>query len=182
MMFLLTVTFYLTIHYSSMVTCLPPDLTSFDPKVNQLLDRMTIEEKVGQMTQVTIDVILTDANKPWNQIEINPEKLRIAVHDYKVGSILNVAGTGAYSLEQWHGFINMIQDSASNTNLKIPILYGLDSIHGASYVRDSVLFPQGIAMAATFNPSLAKDLGRITAHQTRAAGVPWNFYPQVDIG
>ncbi|CAF4387668.1 unnamed protein product, partial [Adineta steineri] len=66
---------------------------------------MSDEEKVGQMTQVTINSILKDPSKPWNEIEVDPDKLRIAIQDYKIGSILNVAETGAYALSQWQDII-----------------------------------------------------------------------------
>ena len=143
---------------------------------------MTDEEKVGQMTQVTINLILKDATKPWDQIEVDPVKLTTAIRDYKLGSILNAAETGAYDLAKWHDIITKIQDEANKTRLRIPVLYGIDSIHGATYVRDAVLFPQATGLAATFNPNLARELGKIVAHQTRAAGIPWSFHPQVDTG
>jgi beta-glucosidase len=66
--------------------------------------------------------------------------------------------------------------------LKIPVLYGIDSIHGANFVRNSVLFPHAIALASTFNTTLVREIGKISAYQTRAAGIPWSFHPQVDIG
>ncbi|CAF1005287.1 unnamed protein product [Rotaria sordida] len=160
----------------------PPPLTSYDDQVNALLNQMTDEEKVGQMTQITINLILKDPSKPPPEIEVDPAKLAIAIKDYKVGSILNVAETGAYSLTQWHTIIGKIQDEARDTRLHIPVLYGIDSIHGANYIQNAVLFPQAIALAATFNTTLAHALGRIVAHQTRAAGIPWDFHPQVDVG
>lgn len=159
----------------------PPALSSFDDRVNDLLGKMTVEEKVGQMVQITINLILKDAALPWDQIEVDPEKLVIAIQNYKVGSILNVAETGAYSVSQWHDIITKIQDEASKTRLSIPVLYGIDSIHGANYIQNAVLFPQATGLAATFNPSLANDLGKIVAHQTRAAAIPWAFHPQVDV-
>jgi beta-glucosidase len=160
----------------------PPPLKSYDAQVNTLLNKMTDEEKVGQMTQITINLILKDPTKPWDQIEVDPIKLSTAIQDYKIGSILNVAETGAYGLSQWHDIIGKIQDEAQKTRLSIPVLYGIDSIHGANYVQNSVLFPQAIALAATFNTTLVREIGKVSAHQTRAAGIPWNFHPQVDIG
>jgi beta-glucosidase len=160
----------------------PPPLPTYDKQVNALLSQMTDEEKVGQMTQITIDLILKDPTKPWNQIEIDPIKLTTAIQKYKIGSILNVANTGAYSLEQWQDIIGKIQDEAAKSPLKIPVLYGIDSIHGANYVRNSVLFPHAIALAATFNTTMVREIGKIVAHQTRATGIPWSFYPKVDVG
>lgn len=169
------------INLQLILTALPP-LTSYDDKVNKLLEQMTDEEKVGQMTQITINLILKDPAKPWDQIEVDPDKLIAAIQSYKVGSILNVAETGAYPLDKWHDIIGKIQDEAQKSRLSVPVLYGIDSIHGANYIRHAVLFPQATGLAATFNTTLAHELGRIVAHQTRAAGIPWSFHPQVDIG
>ena len=148
-----------------------------EAQVDALLRQMTAEEKVGQMTQVTIDVV----SRQGNPHQLDPSKLQTAVDHYKVGSILNVMGH-AYTVDHWHEIINQIQDAAAKTRLKIPVLYGLDSIHGANYVMGSTLFPQAFALAATWNPELAERAGEISAFQTRAAGIPWNFYPVLDIG
>ena len=171
--------FALSIH---LVLSVPPLLTSFDSEINGLLAQMSDEEKVGQMTQVNIEVILKDPTKPWYDIEIDPAKLIIAVREYKIGSIMGVAATGAYSLPQWYNIIEQIQDEAAKSRLKIPVLYGIDSIHGANFIQNAVLFPQAIGLASTFNTTLVRELGKIVAHQTRASGIPWSFHPQVDIG
>ncbi|CAF1592120.1 unnamed protein product, partial [Didymodactylos carnosus] len=154
----------------------------YEDEINTLIAQMTPEEKVGQMTQVTIDLILKNPNALADLTEVDANKLNDTVHKYKVGSILNVAAGGAYSLNKWHEIIKQVQDSANKTRLQIPILYGIDSIHGANYIQNALLFPQAIGLAATFNPELAHDIGKIVAHQTRAAGIPWNFYPVVDVG
>jgi beta-glucosidase len=160
----------------------PPPLSTYDKQVNALLAQMTDEEKVGQMTQVTLDLILKNPNAPWDQIQVDPVKLARAIQDYKIGSILNVAQAGATPLDEWHTIIGQIQDEAQKTRLNIPIIYGIDSIHGAGYVQDSIIFPHATGLAATFNTTLAREIGKISAHQTRAAGIPWSFHPQVDIG
>src|SRR5579864_5495762 len=148
-----------------------------ESRVDALLKQMTVEEKAGQMTQVTIDVV----SRNGEPHQLDPSKLQTAVDRYKVGSILNVMDH-AYTVDHWHEIINQIQDAALKTRLQIPVLYGLDSIHGANYVLGAALFPQAIAMAATWNPELAQRAGEISAFQTRAAGIPWNFYPVLDIG
>ena len=148
-----------------------------DDRADALLKQMTAEEKVGQMTQVTIDVVSRDGEPH----QLDPLKVQTAVDHYKVGSILNVMGH-AYTVDHWHEIINQIQDAAAKTRLKIPVLYGLDSIHGANYVMGSTLFPQAFGLAATWNPALAERAGEVSAFQTRAAGIPWNFYPVLDIG
>ena len=147
------------------------------------ISKMTIEEKVGQMTQLNLDVVCEgEVYKLVEPHHLDSAKLHTALVDYHVGSILNCGGH-AYPREQWHEIIGGIQKVATTeTNLKIPILYGIDAIHGANYVTGSTLFPQQLAQAATFNPSLTEEGGRITAYETRAAGIPWNFSPVLDVG
>src|SRR6267154_1094775 len=148
-------------------------------KIEALLKRMTLEEKVGQMTQLAIGMI---SNGRDQSIQIDPAKLDKAVVGYGVGSILNVSEQ-ALTADRWHEIINQIQDSATKkTRLGIPMIYGIDSIHGANYVQGSTLFPQEIGMAATWNPELMKRGSEIAAMETRAAGIPWSFSPVLDIG
>ncbi|MEO6723044.1 MAG: glycoside hydrolase family 3 N-terminal domain-containing protein [Ferruginibacter sp.] len=150
--------------------------TSVDKKVNQLISTMTLEEKVGQMTQVTLGVVGTETDG-----ELDAAKLKDAVINHKVGSILNVTGH-ALSVQQWHALLTQIADEAKKTRLKIPIIYGLDGIHGQTYTLDATLFPQSIAMAASRNIGLAKAATKATANELRASGVRWNFAPVLDIG
>jgi beta-glucosidase len=151
----------------------------YSQKIDALLKRMTLEEKVGQMTQLAIGMV---ANGRDQEIQIDPKKLEKAVVRYGVGSILNVAEQ-ALTVDRWHEIINQIQDSATKkTRLGIPVIYGIDSIHGANYVRGATLFPQEIGMAATWNPELMKRGSEISAMETRAAGIPWSFSPVLDIG
>src|SRR6266404_119554 len=148
-------------------------------KIEALLKRMTLEEKVGQMTQLAIGMV---ANGRDQNIQIDPAKLDKAVVRYGVGSILNVSEQ-ALTVDRWHEIINQIQNSAvKKTRLGIPMIYGIDSIHGANYVQGSTLFPQEIGMAATWNPELMKKGSEISAMETRAAGIPWSFSPVLDIG
>jgi beta-glucosidase len=148
-------------------------------KIEALLKRMTLEEKVGQMTQLAIGMISTGRDQ---NIRIDPAKLDKAIVHYGVGSILNVSEQ-ALTVDRWHEIINQIQDSATKkTRLGIPMIYGIDSIHGANYVQGSTLFPQEIGMAATWNPELMKRGSEIAAMETRAAGIPWSFSPVLDIG
>lgn len=161
----------------------PTDRQHFSAEVEQLLSEMSVEEKAGQMTQINIDVIMK--GKIYNLIEpqrIDTAKLLEAITKYKVGSVLNVGGH-AYDLDQWHYIINNIQEVAvEKGDRQIPVLYGIDAIHGANYTLGSVLFPQQLAQAATFNPSLVKRGAEITAYEVRASGIPWNFSPVLDLG
>ena len=151
----------------------------FTQKIEDLVKRMTLEEKVGQMTQLQIGMV---ANGNDQNIKIDPAKLEKAIVKYGVGSILNVADQ-ALTMDHWHDFIRQIQEAATKkTRLGIPVIYGIDSIHGANYVQGATLFPQEIGMAATFNPELMKRAAEITAIETRAAGIPWSFSPVLDLG
>jgi len=148
-------------------------------KIEALLKRMTLEEKVGQMTQLAIGLIAKGQNQ---EIQLDPEKLDKAIVRYGVGSILNVSDQ-ALTAEKWHEIIGQIQEAATKkSRLRIPVIYGIDSIHGANYIRGATLFPQEIGMAATWNPELMKRGSEISAMETRAAGIPWSFSPVLDIG
>jgi beta-glucosidase len=148
-------------------------------KIDDLLKRMTLEEKVGQMTQLTISMITSGHDQ---NIQIDPVKLDKAIVRYGVGSVLNVADQ-ALTPDKWHDIIGQIQGAATKkTRLGIPVIYGIDSIHGANYVQGATLFPQEIGMAATWNPELMKRATEVAAMETRAAGIPWSFSPVLDIG
>jgi len=151
-------------------------------KVQELLSKMTLEEKIGQMTQVTLQAVSKTQGTRNSTHELDIQKLNEAITKFHVGSILNVYDV-AHSIEYWHEVITKIQDIATKeTRLGIPILYGIDAIHGATYTKGATLFPQAINMAATFNPWLMKKAGEITALEVRASGIPWDFYPVMDIG
>src|SRR2546421_405538 len=147
-------------------------------RIESLLKRMTLEEKVGQMTQLQIGMV---TNGHDQEIQIDPAKLEKGVGRYGVGSILNVSDQ-ALTVDKWHEIIRQIQEAARKTRLGIPVIYGIDSIHGANYVQGATLFPQEIGMAATWNPELMKRGAEISAMETRAAGIPWSFSPVLDIG
>jgi beta-glucosidase len=152
-------------------------------RVERLLSAMTLEEKVGQMTQLSIEAVSTiDGAGPEAHHALDPDRLRETVVRRHVGSLLNVAPS-AYTLAHWHEVITQIQDLAiKETRLGIPVLYGIDAVHGANYSLGATLFPQPIALAATWNPELAERIGRVTALEMRASGIPWNFFPVCDIG
>jgi beta-glucosidase len=145
--------------------------------VDSVLAEMTLEEKIGQMTQLEIGMV-TSGDHPET---IDPEKLETAVQEYHVGAILNV-GAGAYSLEHWHETVGAIQEEAQDTRLQIPVIYGIDAVHGANYTKESVLFPQQLGMGATWNPHLMEEAAAITARDVRASGITWNFSPVLDVG
>ncbi len=155
---------------------------AIDKKVKALVSKMTLEEKVGQMTQITIETVSKQHGTATQQFEYDPIKLKEAITKYHVGSLLNVYDV-ALDIDYWHKMQTAIQDIATkDTRLKIPILYGIDGIHGANYTKGATIFPQAINMAATFNSDLVKKEGEITALEIRASGIPWNFYPVLDLG
>ena len=151
-----------------------------EQKAVALVKKMTLEEKVGQMTQVTFAVIAKDG---WRDTEgnVDPAALKKAVVDYHIGSMLNV-NAHAFSVEKWNNIITQIQNEVKNTKLKIPVIYGLDGMHGQTYTLNSTLFPQNIGMAATRNISLVSATAKVTGKELRASGVRWNFAPVLDIG
>ena len=153
-----------------------------DHFVSELMSKMTLEEKVGQMTQVVVDIVSKPRKSEADPLLLDMKKLREAIIKYKVGSILNTGGA-ANSLESWHNIITTIQDvSTKETRLGIPNLYGIDAIHGVNYTLGATLFPQSIAMAATRNRELVKKEGEITAYEMRASGIAWNFNPVLGMG
>ena len=145
--------------------------------MEQLLQRMTLEEKIGQMLQLNIDGLGTGKG---DDFKLDEEKLHEAIAVYKVGSILNTPGPVAMSTKRWQEVISRIQE-VSMKEIGIPCLYGLDMNHGASYTVGATFFPQNINMGATFNPALTEEAGRITAYETRASDCPWTFCPTVDL-
>jgi beta-glucosidase len=148
-------------------------------KVRRLVSKMTLEEKVGQMTQLTLEQFSKEDKNGY--LILDPKKLHDGIVGHNLGSILNCGGQ-ARTVQNWQEMITQMQDIATKeTRLGIPILYGIDTIHGANYVLGATIFPQEIAMAATRNVELMDKVGEIAALETRAAGIPWNFAPVLDL-
>ncbi|MEP3389457.1 MAG: glycoside hydrolase family 3 N-terminal domain-containing protein [Reichenbachiella sp.] len=157
--------------------CEPTKETSSqkDSQVLELMSKMSVEQKVGQMTQITLGKFHEDG-------ELKVDLLREAIIDKNVGSILNTNGS-PLTVTQWHELLTAIQDIATKeTELKIPILYGIDAIHGTSYTKGSTLFPHNIGMAAARNTELVSQSAKVTANEVRASGIRWNFDPTLGIG
>ena len=113
---------------------------SDEHKIEKLINEMSIEEKIGQMTQLTLGFLSSNENQHDGNIKnIDTLKLIEAVNHYKVGSIFNSAGS-AYSTEKWHEIINYIQFLSQENENKIPVLYGIDAIHGATYTKTQLFF------------------------------------------
>lgn len=155
-----------------------------EAKVQALLSEMTLEEKVGQMTQIDVSVV-TVPNGQDSEQAFDLAKLEDAILQHHIGSILNTPSTPdnkAQSFAKWRLMTQTVREVAGKSRLKIPVIYGIDAIHGATYTQNSVLFPQAINMAATFNRQLSYQEGEITARDVKASGIDWNFSPVMDIG
>ena len=145
-----------------------------EEQVEKVLAGMSLEEKAGQMVQINVSALFTDG-------KLDESKLRTLVGQYKIGSFLNAINDQAQPHNVVADVIRKIQE-VSLEELKIPCIYGLDEIHGATYIADGVLFPQEVNLAATFNREHAAHMGRAIAYETRAAMVPWVFSPVMDLG
>jgi len=151
---------------------------SVEERVEDLLERMTLAEKVGQMTQLNITMI----NRTGEQrdVNLNTEKAKDLLQNHHIGSFLNGE---AVPPEQWLEYTEELQRIAvEETRLGIPVIYGIDHMHGASYVQGSTIFPHNINIGATFNPENAVQNGRITAIESAPLGHTWNFAPVLDLG
>jgi beta-glucosidase len=154
-------------------------------KIDSVLSLMTLKEKIGQMTQINLTVIAKGPSK-WvsnDTMEIDFQKAKKAIVEYHVGSVLNTVNNLAQTPATWYSNISEIQKIAmDSTNVKIPVIYGIDAIHGATYTDGATMFPQQISTAATWNPQHAYNMAKVCAYETRASGIPWNFSPVLDLG
>jgi beta-glucosidase len=144
-------------------------LSSHDPQVKELLSKMTLDEKIGQMTQPEQGPVLA-----------NPGDMQ----KYFIGSVLSGGNSDpreGNSLQAWTDLYDRVQSEALKTRLAIPVLYGIDAVHGHSNVLGAVMFPHNIALGCTRDPALVQKIGRITAEEVRATGIQWTFGPCVAV-
>ena len=149
--------------------------------IQKWLKKMTLEEKIGQMCEITIDVVSDFEASKKNGFTLNPAMLDTVIGKYKVGSLLNVPLSVAQKREKWAEAIKQIQD-LSMKEIGIPCIYGVDQIHGTTYTLDGTMFPQGINMGAAFNRELTEKAAAISAYETKAGCIPWTYAPVVDLG
>jgi beta-glucosidase len=150
---------------SSVVT--PTDSSQpIDARVEDLLKQMTLDEKIGQMTQVEKNSI-----RPGD------------ITKYFIGSILSGGGGSPANntTKDWYAMVEGFQNEALETRLGIPILYGVDAVHGHGNLLNATVFPHNIGLGATNNPELVEKIGRATAEEILATGIPWNFSPVVAV-
>ncbi len=146
----------------------PHNLSQYDPKISQLLKKMTLDEKIGQMIQAE--------NSGLEEIS--------DVENYYLGSILSGGSAdpkAGNSLQAWTDQYESLQARTKKTRLGIPLLYGIDAVHGHSNVLDAVIFPHNIGLGCTRNPKIVEDVARITAKEVRATGMEWTFAPCVTV-
>ena len=147
---------------------------ALEARVEKTLKEMDLDTKVGQMVQLNINLI-TSGN------DVDPAKMEALFGRWKIGSILNVFQGNAQTREKTADIISKVQE-ASMKYIGIPTIYGLDMIHGATYLSDGTFFPQEVNLAATFDTRHASNMGNVMAYETRAAMCPWIFSPVMDLG
>ncbi|TVU45020.1 hypothetical protein EJB05_04489 [Eragrostis curvula] len=136
-------------------------------RVDDLLSRMTLEEKIGQMSQIE------RANATTTVIQ-----------KYFVGSVLSGGGSvpsDKATASTWQKMVTQMQKAALKTRLGIPIIYGIDAVHGNNNVYNATIFPHNVGLGATRDPNLVKKIGEATAHEARATGIPYTFAPCVAV-
>ena len=162
----------------------PPAIPSdpvIEANIQDWLKKMTLEQKIGQMCEITIDVVTDFEASQKDGFTLDKAKLDTVIGKYKVGSLLNVPLSIAQTKEKWAEAIKQIQE-LSMKEIGIPCIYGVDQIHGTTYTIGGTLFPQGVNMGASFNRDLVKREAEISAYEPKAGCIPWTYAPVVDLG
>jgi beta-glucosidase len=165
-------------HYCALLGCAillasavaqpPKKLSSYDPQIAPIVAQMTLDEKVGQMTQADLGSLRDHSD----------------VENYFLGSVLSGGDSDpaeGNSLEAWTNLYDRLQLHSAKTRLKIPILYGIDAVHGHNNVLGAVIFPHNVGLGATRDAALVEKAARITAEEVRATGIQWAFSPCVTV-
>lgn len=158
-----------------------PQDKKMEQKIEALLKKMSLDEKIGQMCELSIDLLKDWKADPSKGFQLNEAMLDSVIGKYKVGSILNVPNGVAQTPEKWQEIIRRIQEK-SIKEIGIPCVYGVDQIHGTTYTLGGTFFPQGINMGATFNRELNHRSAEISAYETKAGSIPWTYAPVTDLG
>lgn len=155
---------------------------NIEKKVEATLKKMTLDDKVGQMLELNLDIFgQTDWSTGKPVFTLDEKRLEETIKTYRIGSVLNAPGTMAGTVEQWQYWIPTIQ-KYSMKYIGIPTVYGLDNNHGSTYIQNGTLYPQPINLAASFDTDMATELGKITGYESRAADCPWVYNPTIDLG
>ncbi len=154
-----------------------------DTRIAEIISTMSLEEKVGQMTQITLNVFLAkeDNGKRIDPPIFDTAVMKMAIQKYKIGSVLNTMSSRAINVTEWNNIISYFQELAIEET-GIPLIYGIDAVHGVNYTSEATLFPQQIGQAATFNPDIVRRINNSTAYEMRASNIPWTFSPVQDMG
>jgi len=151
-------------------------------EIEILLSQMSLREKAGQMTNISLMAVAE--GEFWmkrDTVVLDTAKMRVLLVEKGVGSVQNL-GSYPFTVEEWNMHIQTLQQYVmENTDLQIPILYGIDAVHGANYSAGSTLFPHQLALASTRNRALAEETGRITSYEMMACNIPWNYAPVLDV-
>jgi beta-glucosidase len=136
-------------------------------RVDDLLSRMTLDEKTAQMVQPDVYYNLSTVD----------------VSAYSLGAVLSTAGSisETNSLSDWTTIPDTYLEQASKSRLGIPLLFGIDSMHGFGHANGATIFPHNIGLGASHDPALVQKIGQAVAEEMRAAGIPWNFAPVVAV-
>lgn len=173
MRFIVLVLFVISVNFSECVN------------LNDLFSRMTAQDKCGQMTQVDTGLVRRPTEEVPTEFTddlIDADKMLYALNEKRVGSILGMPYTGTKGKDMIK-FIRVLHEFALNsTRLKIPVLFGMDFVHGVGLLDEAVNFPHQMALGSSFNTHISHRIGEITGMESRAIGVPWNFSPILDIG
>jgi beta-glucosidase len=159
-----------------------PELSEADwDRVDELLESMTVRQKAGQMLQIALGAICSEPATATTPAVIDPDLAREVIVEYGAGSILNTAWI-SMTPEAWVEIVTEVQRIATEeTPHGIPLIYGIDSVHGANYISGATIFPQNLNLGATWNPELARLSGEVAAAESRAVGLTWNFAPVCDL-
>ncbi|MBF0208412.1 MAG: beta-glucosidase, partial [Oligoflexia bacterium] len=161
----ITILFFLTTA-AQMSLCAEPKEGNTASRIKKLLEQMTLEEKIGQMVQA-------------ERKTTTPEDVK----NYFLGSLLSGGGSspGSNQREDWLAMVNEYQQAALSTRMRIPILYGIDAVHGHNNVYGAVIFPHNIGLGAANDPALMERIAAVTAEEVLATGITWIFSPCVAI-
>jgi beta-glucosidase len=154
-----------------------------DQRVSDLLGRMSLPEKVGQMTQINVTRMQGDPNNDFDRGPLRPELEKKVLEDNLVGSILSGGGASPVvnTPQAWAEMTNELQSFAiAHSPHHIPIIYGVDAVHGHNNVLGATMFPHQVGLGSSFDAALAQQLGGRTARAVRATGIHWDFGPVVD--